>query len=112
VSAARRRLLFSFALALCTGLAYFGLLDALTSVRRPMAMVHIVRHIEPMPVRTTVCPARAKPIVKATFVKPVPLPPPPPLELKYGPDVTVFYDFEARDDFDLPELLWSESAVF
>ncbi len=80
MSAARRRLLPSFALGLCAGVGYFGLLDAMIRVRHAVAVsLAVVRHVAYHPIAICDCGNAPGPRTKPVLEKPRLPPEMPPL---------------------------------
>jgi hypothetical protein len=84
MSAGKRRLSPSFALALCVGVAYFGLLDALIGVRVAL-VIPTIPHVAYRPVALAISALPEKPDRGCVFEIrehfPTPRPAIPPLEI-------------------------------
>lgn len=76
------RLPISFALALCTSAALFGLLHVLITVDRVRVWVETVPDVEFVGVIRTVCVSPAKPRIKPVLVKAKPPPAAPPIAIE------------------------------
>jgi hypothetical protein len=115
VSAGKRRLSLSFALALCVGVAYFGLIEALIRVRVALA-IPTIPHVAYRPVVLAISALSERP--RATICRCVsvvfdaPLPPIPPLEIGEG-FVEMIDERSAREvrEFDAREAIRAFDAT-
>jgi hypothetical protein len=97
---ARSRLAVSFALGLCFGVAWFGLLDLLTSVRRIDASIHAVPHVRLVPgpgPRLIECVKTPRPFVEAPPARPSLPPEVPAIEIPYWDVAFPAAELEAID---------------